>query len=368
VSRASVLTPPGTGAIATVEVRGAAAWDAVRKLFHPAGAALPESPVLHRVWFGRLGDGGDEVVLAVKHAQPETVIEIHCHGGRRVVRLVVERLVALGSEEPKPTGRGPWALLERAPTVRTAAILLEQCHGAFDRAIAGVFTAMDRNDSAAATRQLADLAAFGTAGRHLVEPWKVVVAGAPNVGKSSLVNALAGYQRSVVSAAAGTTRDVVTVPVAFDGWPVVLADTAGLRWAEGSLEAEGVALARRFLAEADLVVWVLDAADRNPVESDDDPTLPRVPFVLAANKTDLPAAWDVAARGAVPVSAATGSGISELISGITAILVPTPPPPGAGVPYTPILADAIDSALTAVRVGNDVVARRFLESCLTPPR
>ena len=89
----------------------------------------------------------------------------------------------------------------------------------------------------------------------------MVVAGAPNVGKSSLVNALAGFQRSVVSEIAGTTRDVVSVQLAFDGWPVELTDTAGLREAEG-LEAEGVARANRALAEADLVLWVWIGATR----------------------------------------------------------------------------------------------------------
>jgi len=77
----SVLTPPGTGAIATVEVAGPRAWELVRHLFRPAGnKPLPEVAELHRFWFGKLSDG-DEVVLAVKAVKPEPRIEVHCHGG-----------------------------------------------------------------------------------------------------------------------------------------------------------------------------------------------------------------------------------------------------------------------------------------------
>src|SRR5205823_6640829 len=80
-----------------------------------------------------------------------------------------------------------------------------------------------------------------------------------NVGKSSLINALAGYQRSIVAPTPGTTRDVVRVPVALDGWPVELLDTAGLRGDAPALEAAGIEQAREQAASADLCVWVLDA-------------------------------------------------------------------------------------------------------------
>jgi tRNA modification GTPase len=173
------------------------------------------------------------VILAVKGVDPPR-IEVHCHGGRRVVQWVVDQFLA-SRERKRPERRATpaadaagspsnlaLAQLIQAPTLRTAAILLDQYHGAFDRAI--------RDPD-----QFAELASWASLGRHLVAPWKVAVAGPPNVGKSSLINALAGYQRSVVSETAGTTRDVVTVQVAFDGWPVELADTAGLR-ASGAAE------------------------------------------------------------------------------------------------------------------------------------
>ena len=104
------------------------------------------------------------------------------------------------------------------------------------------------------------LAARWHVGRHVVEPFRVVIAGAPNVGKSSLANAIAGYQRTIVSPTPGTTRDLVSTALAVEGWPIVLTDTAGLRLAGEDLEGRGIEQARAALAGADVVLWVLDAS------------------------------------------------------------------------------------------------------------
>src|SRR5207253_6863855 len=101
-------------------------------------------------------------------------------------------------------------------------------HGAFEKRLSEVIGYCEIHDHAGAGRILARLLQTQTMGRHLVAPFRVVIAGAPNVGKSSLVNALAGFTRSVVSEIPGTTRDVVTTRIAVDGWPVELIDTAGL--------------------------------------------------------------------------------------------------------------------------------------------
>ena len=203
-------------------------------------------------------------------------------------------------------------------------------------------------------------------GRHLVEPWKVVVAGAPNVGKSSLVNALAGFQRAVVSEVAGTTRDVVSVQLAFDGWPVELTDTAGLREAEG-LEAEGVERAKKAVDDADLILWVTDAAD--PEGTWPEPGECRMDDVIfVTNKIDLVSSWEPDEfsrkhRG-VAVSATAGTGIPELIAEIVRRLIPDlPPPPGAAVPYTSWLADVVDSANNALEAVQVEKARRLLRDC-----
>lgn len=381
--RVSVLTPPGTGAIATVSVAGVGAWEAVRARFRPAKGALPEVPPLHRFWFGTLGDGaGDEVIAAVRQVEPEVVVEIHCHGGRRVVRWVVETLAPLappgevvipppGSLTPSPSPQGARGVdnralgpLTRAITTRTAAVALDQYHGAFHRAVEQVLADLP-ND----LPRLYRLAKLAPVGRHLAEPWRVVVAGPPNVGKSSLVNALAGYERSVVAPVAGTTRDVVTVRLAFDGWPVELSDTAGLRESAEELETAGIARARQQLAAAELVVWVLDLTDPEPVR-------PHVPAdLLVGNKVDRLAAaqtatpFDLPLTGAggkptLAVSAATGDGLPALIAAVVRKLVPVPPDAGEAVPFTPALADLITQAAAAARTGDTDTTRQLLRSCL----
>jgi tRNA modification GTPase len=177
-------------------------------------------------------------------------------------------------------------------------------------------------------------------GLRLTEPYRVVLTGRPNVGKSSLINALVGYQRAVVFDEPGTTRDVVTAGAVFDGWPVELSDTAGIRTATDELESAGIAAARRRLAEADLVVAVFDLAE--PWSDADYSLLSEHPqAIIVHNKADLPTKNDARRPAGLHVSAVNGTGIDELIAMIVARLVPHPPAPGEAVPFTPWQVDEL---------------------------
>jgi tRNA modification GTPase len=374
------LTPPGTGSIATLALRGPRAWEVVRQLFRPLSSSappLPAEPEPGRVWLGRLGDGlSDQVVLtAPRPAGPGgSWVEVHCHGGREVVRLLLETFAAHGitrctwQEIERRTADRPLqalatAALAEAATVPTAAVLLDQYQGALGRALTAVLAALDRDDPAEAGRLLTELEGRTALGRHLTTPWRVIVAGAPNVGKSSLVNALAGYQRSVVAATPGTTRDVVTAALAVEGWPVELSDTAGFRTGAGPLEEEGIRRAEAALASADLCLWVFDASAAPAW-----PTAPVGPVRLIVNKTDLPPAWDLGqAAGAVHVSARTGAGLPDLCRALGRWLVPDPPPPGAAVPFTASLAARVAAARLALAAGRAADGRREVEAALTAP-
>ena len=120
----------------------------------------------------------------------------------------------------------------------------------------------------------------------------MVIAGRPNVGKSRLLNALAGYQRAIVDPTPGTTRDLVTALTAFDGWPVELVDTAGVRETDNAIERSGIDRTLRQTETADLVLKVLDRSE--PLQVDDRTLMSGSgPALLLASKADLPPAWEL---------------------------------------------------------------------------
>src|SRR5262249_43525735 len=156
----------------------------------------------------------DEAVLAMKQGSPVPWVEIHCHGGREVVRALLETLQTLGAqictwkELENFTGDDPLraqaiVALAEAKTTQTAAILLDQVNRALSRALDTILDDVQTGNLDAAAGKLAELDRYSSVGRHLIAPWRVIVAGAPNVGKSSLVNALAGYQRCIVAPTPG---------------------------------------------------------------------------------------------------------------------------------------------------------------------
>jgi tRNA modification GTPase len=307
---------------------------------------------------------GDEVVVVVVDLDPPAV-EIQGHGGPAAQRMVIEALQAVGAAaapaddwavHAMPTRIRAEALVDlgRASTVRTAEILLDQAQGALDRELAGL-VAQIREDQEAGLMRLDRLIQNGQLGLRLVTGWRVVIVGRPNVGKSRLLNALAGYSRAIVDPAPGTTRDLVSVSTAMDGWPLELIDTAGVRAADDAIERSGIDRALRQKAMADLVLKVLD---RSEPLCDFDRALVSTsgPAILVASKADLPPAWqpDELPSGAVPivVSAERGDGLEELSTAIALAIVPAPPEPGAGVPFRFVHVNRLEKAREALRAGD----------------
>jgi tRNA modification GTPase len=353
----------------------------VGECFVPARGRKLSDISVGRIVLGRWGDvaAATEELVVCRRAPDR--IEVHCHGGVATVRAIIDRLVDNGccptswQDWLHKTSRDPiqasaQIALADAPTARTAAILLDQYHGALSGAIREAIAALSSTNASRAAEILDAVLAYRDVGSHLTTPWHVVLVGRPNVGKSSLVNALAGFQRSIVSHQPGTTRDVVTLETAIDGWPVQLADTAGLRATADELESAGVERAVVSLTNADLVVTVSDAS--SPSEPSAKEFVgsirwiwpPRV--IHVRNKSDLCTAPDRVramqvggnAGGWAEVrtpgesarlltSAVTGEGIGELISAIGQALVPTAPPAGSAVPFTAQQLAALDAARTA---------------------
>ena len=370
----AVLTPPGRGAVATLSVTGRQAAHLVASRFRAAsGRPLDELP-LDRIAFGRWAAAeaqGEEVVVA---RRTETDVEIHCHGGRLAAGAIVEGLCAAGAREVswqqaavRREAGGVEAearqALAAARTERTAAVLLDQWRGALRQSLEHAVQGLQRGTTAEAAAVLDSLERWGSLGLHLTEPWRVVLTGRPNVGKSSLLNALVGFERCLVHAAPGTTRDVVTAWTALDGWPVELADTAGWRAGGDALEEAGLQWAAEQMCRADLVVLVSDlSTDWN---REDDALWTAWPgAMMVHNKCDLPASASPKRPPGMAVSAVRAGGVEPLIRGLVQRLVPEPPSPGTAVPFTEFQIDVIRSARTALAAGNGRQAATLLESRL----
>jgi tRNA modification GTPase len=341
---ACVLTPDGRGAVAVVRVWGRDALAVADAAFRPAQGRRLADTARGRLRLGRMGAGlGDEVVVVVFDGEPPQV-EVHSHGGPAPLKLVLAALEAegavvrkaedwLSAEFPSRLAVEAMTALASAPTVRSAEILHDQSEGALEEELRELI-AMASSDRTSALHHLDCLIRHSEVGLRLVRGWSAVLAGRPNVGKSRLLNALAGFERVIVDPTPGTTRDVVTVRTAIEGWPVQLEDTAGLRESVDPIEASGVALAKARQAEADLVLLVLDLSERlGPADLALIDAFPKA--MRIANKADLPAAWGALDWGCLSVSAERGDGLDALIAALAGRLVDNPPPPGAAVPFLP---------------------------------
>ncbi|MBX6744395.1 MAG: tRNA uridine-5-carboxymethylaminomethyl(34) synthesis GTPase MnmE, partial [Acetobacteraceae bacterium] len=333
------LSGPGVAEVVTALAGGLPAprMASLRRLRHPvSGEVLDRALVL---WFP-----------GPRSYTGEDSAELHLHGGPAVIAGVAEALVAVGARPAEPgeftrraflngkldlTAAEGIADLIAAETAAQRRQALRQAEGALAALYNGwaarltrllaqqeAFIEFEDEDlpeglddavgaAAAALRAEieAHLADHGR-GERLREGLLVAIVGAPNAGKSSLLNALVGREAAIVSARAGTTRDVVEARLDLGGVPVTLADTAGLREAADEIEAEGVRRARRRAEEADLILAVF-AANAAP----DAETLGLVgPGVLVvANKTDLaPAPGEIGGVVPIPISAWTGEGLAAL--------------------------------------------------------
>lgn len=360
---AALLTPPGRGAVATVGVYGSAARRLVGEVFEPASKKPTTTHDTPRLAYGRLLPHGEDVVVCFR---AEKHVEIHCHGGHVASNRALETLAAAGAAivsgtefleamhgRQDPIRTEALKLLAQAATERVARVLLDQVGGALRNALLQVRSRLDAGDVREAQRLLELLSSRSSYGVRLTQPWRVVLAGAPNVGKSSLMNRIVGYDRSIVYQQPGTTRDAIRASTAVSGWPVELVDTAGLRFSEDAIEQAGISVAERQFAQADLILLVVDAAElagANAAETEGwlHKHLDRFPkAVCVFNKIDLlqrtPDRVNVTTE-VVMTSAVTREGMDLLLETISKRLVPDPPAPGDAVPFTLRQAEGIQAA------------------------
>jgi len=369
---AAISTPPGEGGIGIIRVSGPDAPALATRLIRLSGSGGLQS---HRFSHGVLvdpatGETVDEIMVVLMRAPRsytrEDLVEIQCHGGFLLVQQVLGIVLRQGARLAEPgeftkraflNGRIDLVQAEavidliRGKTEAALSLARHQREGILSRKLDGIrsrlvtsralieahidFPEEDiepasleriRGKVAEALDDVARLIDGFSAGRALREGISVLIAGKPNVGKSSLLNTLLREKRAIVTALPGTTRDLIEEIVNVKGLPVRLMDTAGIRETNDPVEAEGVRLARERLAIADLILFVVDGS--RPYDEDDSLILGDLagrPYVIVRNKSDLPRSLTLPdttdARSDLSVSTLTGEGIDALLDVIYRIFL-----------------------------------------------
>ena len=356
---AAIATAQGEGGIAIVRVSGPGAKTLLSKAFSPKKPGPMRS---HQMRYGFAVDGEGKPIdecMAVFMKAPNTytrqdLFEIHCHGGRAAARAVLSRVLSLGA---RVADSGEFTLraflngrmdlseaeavmgLIRADSEAARRMSLSQLTGGVSRFVLEARDALTRmlsaieaagdfpdevDEAVTAGEVLEEAKRLSTAiagrcneqgARMVREGVRVAICGRPNVGKSSLLNALLGSSRAIVTDIPGTTRDVLTERMTISGLPVLLSDTAGQRETGDAVERIGVTRAREEMQNADVVLLLLDGSaalqdeDRALLSQADERT------VILRTKADLPGA-DWSAEGAISLSAKTGEGMDRLLEAL----------------------------------------------------
>lgn len=365
----AIATAAGEGGIGIVRLSGPAALAVAEQLFcGQQGRKASEVPS-QQVAYGHIVDPKegqiiDEVLLLVMRAPRsytrEDVVEIHCHGGSVPLRAILELTLQHGARLAEPgeftkraflNGRLDLAQAEavmdiiRAKTDASLKMAVGQLEGTLSKVVRELrhdilgmiahleasidFPEEDIEELAVQTvegevrkalARIGDLLATRKTGRILREGLETVIIGKPNVGKSSLLNALLREKRAIVTDIPGTTRDVIEEYVNLRGVPLKIIDTAGIRETEDVVEQLGVERAKELVERADLILMLLDAS--TPLTDEDRDVMGllggRNALVLI-NKSDLPAVWEpaeleplVQAQQILKISVAAGAGLAEL--------------------------------------------------------
>ena len=304
---AAVITPPGQGGIAAVRIAGERSLNILKRHFKSSGGRqVAWRPFQMRTgWFcGSNGERLDEVMAVYMPAGRSytglSQAEIYCHGGSEVVKLLLEQLLTSGARAAEPgeftrlaflNGRmdltraeavaetiaantetslnvarehlsGAYA--EHIETLRNALVeILAEIEAGIDYPEEDISSENQRSSADVLSQLISTVSALNKSydsGRILREGFKLVIAGRPNAGKSSLFNLLLKQQRALVAPTPGTTRDYLSEWIELDGLPVNIIDTAGLRLHSGQVEKAGQQVARRLVSDCDLLLWIIDVS------------------------------------------------------------------------------------------------------------
>lgn len=409
---AAIATPPGEGGVAIIRISGDHALDIAAKVF--------SGPVhqyrSHTAHFGEIrnheGEHVDDVLLLVmlgsRSYTGETTVEIHCHGGGLITRRVLDTVLLAGARAAKPgeftfraflNGKMDLAQAEAVQSLigakneRALDAAEYQLKGALSQSIGQFqykltqiaaileawvdfpeegleFATMDEicNDLEAICQMMEKLVSTFHNGKILHDGLSLCLIGCPNVGKSSLMNALLDKDRAIVSPIPGTTRDVLEDHLRLNGLHFKVSDTAGIRETAEDIEQEGIRRSKQALKQADLVLLVLDA--HHGLSMEDEQLLSLVPpnkTIVIWNKVDLPhlPLPFLDFRFVVQLSAKEKSGLEELHQAIDRLIWQEGPPSKEEVLITNIrhkeaLVAAIESARRVQQGLREGVSPEFL--------
>lgn len=411
---AAIATGEVVSAIGIVRVSGPGAVAAAEAVFRPADGRPMSEHRDRQLVYGRLVDAAGRVldiclctISRAPHSYTgEDTAELQCHGSPVVLRAALEALFAAGARQAGPGEFTKRAFLNgmldlteaeavidiiEAATAEAAVNAAGQLGGALSRRAERVYSDVvdiishfdavldypdediepfelanyaSRLDAGAA--ELRELLASFERGRVMREGVRAAIVGRPNAGKSSLLNAILGYDRAIVTAQPGTTRDTIEEKALLGGVLLRLTDTAGLREAADEAEREGVRRAFAAADGAELAIAVFDGSE--PLSDADAETLAAARAAKRAigvvNKADLPRALDAAELtgfdAVVSLSARTGEGLEALASAV-AELFPAPAAPAGEILTNARQAEAVGRALAALDAARDALA-----SGLTP--
>ena len=400
---AAIATGSVLSAIGVVRVSGPDTLAVVDRVFRPLqGAPMSERPD-RKLILGRLSDPDGavlDVCLATVSRGPnsytgEDTAELQCHGSPMVLRQALEALFAAGARQAKAgeftrrafvNGRMDLTQAEAvvdlidAQTPRAAENAAAQLEGAVTRGTDAVYddlaaicshyhAVLDYPDEDiedfelaqyravldGAAAQLARLKGTFRRGSVLKNGVPCAILGRPNVGKSSLMNALVGYDRAIVTSIPGTTRDTIEEKSVLGGVLLRLVDTAGLRETDDPVERIGVQRAKGAADAAELALVLLDGAA--PLTAEDEAVLEAARAaehcIVLRSKADLPAVWT--REDVLPVSAVTGEGLPALEAAVAALYPPDAAVPVGQVLTNPRQADAVARALDYIRAAMDAM-------------
>ena len=369
----ALLTPPGRGAVAVIALYGSDAQKALEANFQPANGKPYSAQQSRKIMYGVWSSTGEDLIVYRRPSGSAASFEVHCHGGSMASQAIIGDLESAGLQQvsaaqfihhwqnqlAETNAGASWksdilVALSQATTNRTAEILLRQLTLVPQEidAVVSEIGASDFNSAKTRIETMLNWTAFGT---QLTQPRVVVFCGKPNVGKSSLVNAIVGFQRAIVNEVAGTTRDVVSQSTAIDGWPVELRDTAGLRESENVIETIGVQKAHAEIAAADLRICVFDGS-RNWDEHDQELLEAIEPDLVVFNKSDLADQTEIGNRlnqipDSVVTSVESGAGIDSLIQQIGIRLAPELPESDQAVPVSTQQVARLEAAVEILKGG-----------------